>query len=297
MGIVRQINYWTIGGFDGAKPVEQAMREAKELGYDGIELAFGAGDLAPGVGQSRCEAIRAEAKRLKVRVASLSSGVYWTQSLSDPRPAVRKKAVAFTREYLQVAHWLGAKVVLVIPGHTAVPWDPSQPSVPYAHAWELATQSLRACLPVARRLGVAIGLENVWNWFLADPIAMRAFVDQFRSSCLGVYFDVGNCLINGRPEDWIEILGKRIKAVHVKNFSRNDFGGGLHGFGDDLLTGDVDWPAVVKSLKKIRYSGPVSAEMIPFSRLPNLVLPDMKLARDTAPKMKQALAGLAVQRG
>ena len=36
--------------------------------------------------------------------------------------------------------------------------------------------------------------------------------------------------------------------------------------------------------------GPITAEMVPFSRLPDLVLPDMTLARDTAAKLKQILA-------
>jgi hexulose-6-phosphate isomerase len=180
----------------------------------------------------------------------------------------------------------------VIPGAVAVPWDPSKPVVPYAEVWKRATAGVKAVLPTAAKLKVAIGLENVWNWFLADPVAMRTFVDQFKSPWVGVYFDVANCAINGLPEHWIEILGKRIKAVHVKNFSRSDCAGVLHGFGDDLLKGDVNFPAVVKALKKIRYSGALTAEMIPFSRLPNLVLPDLDLARDTAPKMKQVLAGL-----
>ncbi len=231
MAIVRQINYWTIGGFEGAKPVAQALAEAEQMGYQGIELCFGAGELAPGVDESCCKAIRAEAKRLKMKLATLCTGAYWSQSLADPRASVRKKAVRFTCEYLQVAHWLGAKTVLVIPGHTAVPWDPSQPVIPYAQAWKLATQSIRACLPTARKLRVALGLENVWNWFLSDPIAMRTFIDQFRSPYVGAYFDVGNCLINGLAEHWIEVLGKRIKAVHAKNFSREDCGGVLHGFG------------------------------------------------------------------
>jgi hexulose-6-phosphate isomerase len=104
------------------------------------------------------------------------------------------------------------------------------------------------------------------------------------------YFDVANCLINGYPEHWIEILGNRIGAVHFKNFSRNDCAGTLHGFGDDLLKGDINWANVVSALKKIGYKGPITAEMIPFSRLPDLVLPDMELARDTAVKMRKILA-------
>ena len=121
----------------------------------------------------------------------------------------------------------------------------------------------------------------------SDPMSMRQFVDQFRSRFIGVYFDVGNCLINGYPEHWIEILGKRIAAVHVKNFTRQDCGGGLHGFGDDLLQGDVDWKAVIAALKRIDYRGAITAEMIPFSRLPNLVLPDMALARKTARQLRK----------
>jgi len=100
---------------------------------------------------------------------------------------------------------------------------------------------------------------------------------------------LGNCLINGFAEHWIEILGKRIVAVHLKNFSRDDCGGTLHGFGDDIMKGDLNWAAALKALKRIGYHGPMTAEMIPFSRLPNLVLPDMALARDTGKKLLRML--------
>ena len=286
---VAQINYWTIGGFENAKPIPQALAEAKKMGFEGMELAFSGGRFGPATTEAQCKAIRKAARGLGMKIETLASGAYWGMSLSDPRASVRKNAVAFTKKYLQAAKWVGAKVVLVVPGAVAVPWDPSQRVVPYADAWKNATASLRQVLPAAKKLGVTIGLENVWNWFLADPIAMKTFVDQFKSSRLGCYFDVGNVAINGYPEHWIEILGRRIKAVHFKNFSRQDCGGVLHGFGDDLAKGDVDFKAVMKALRKIGYTGPITAEMIPFSRLPDLVLPDMKLARATAKRMKEIL--------
>ncbi len=284
-----QINYWTIGGFDGEKPAAQALEEAKEMGYEGVELTFDAGELSPGISEAECREIRKTAKSLGMKIESLATGVYWGRSLSHPDASVRREAVAFTKEYLQVAKWIGAKVVLVVPGAVAVPWDASQPVVPYAEVWKSATKSVRQCIATAEKLGVTMALENVWNWFLADPIAMRTFVDQFKSPRVGVYFDVANCLINGYPEHWIELLGKRIKAVHFKNFTRQDCGGTLHGFGDDILAGDVNWPAVAAALEKAKFRGPVTAEMIPFSRLPDLVLPDMDLARDTAPKLRAIL--------
>jgi len=91
----------------------------------------------------------------------------------------------------------------------------------------------------------------------------------------------------GEPTAGIE----RIAAIHIKNFKRNDCAGGLHGFGDDLLDGDVNFDAVKKALKKIGHKGPLTAEMIPFSRLPNLVLPDIPLARDTAQKLLKIFRG------
>jgi len=287
---IRQINYWTLGGFEGAKPVAQALEEAGRMGYDGVELCFGAGVFAPGIREPECRAIRKAAAAAGVTVATLATGTYCGCSLASPRAAERRQAIAFTREYLQVAKWVGAKTVLVIPGAVAVPWDPSRPLVPYGAVGKHAAASIKACLPLARTLGVTMALENVWNWFLADPIAMRTFVDQFRSPRVKVYFDVANCLLNGAPEHWIEILGTRIAAIHFKNFTRQDCAGGLHGFGDDILKGDVDWKAVNRALRAVRYAGPITFEMIPFSRLPNLVLPDMKLARDTAKKMKRVFA-------
>ncbi|MGE4563445.1 MAG: hypothetical protein AB7F32_01120, partial [Victivallaceae bacterium] len=59
-----------------------------------------------------------------------------------------------------------------------------------------------------------------------------------------------------------------------------------HGFGDDLLEGDVDFDALFAALKKINYQGPFTVEMIPFSRLPDLVLPDLELAETTVKKLK-----------
>lgn len=286
---ILQINYWTVGGFEGKKPVEQALKDAHKMGFQGLELAFGAGEFAPGISRRRCREIRDTARNMGMKIETVATGNYWAKSLASPRKSIRKEALAFSKDYLQAAGWVGAGVALVIPGAVAVPWDASQPVVSYQTTWKYAAQSVRELIPIAAGCGVKIGIENVWNWFLFDPIAMKTFVDQFASRWVGVYFDAGNCLINGFAEHWIEILGKRIVAVHLKNFSRHDCGGTLHGFGDDIMKGDLNWQAALKMLKQTGFNGPMTAEMIPFSRLPNLTLPDMDLARDTAKKLIKLL--------
>lgn len=281
----RQINYWTIGGFEGTKPVEQALVEAKKMGYEGLELTFGAGVFTQKTKEVVVRGWKKEAAKLGMKLESVASGYYWGTSLASTRESERKKAINYTKDYIRAASWLGAKVVLVVPGAVDVAWDPSRPVVPALDVWKNATKSIRALIPTAKTYRVSIGLENVWNKFLTGPFEMKQFIDQFKSPYIGCYFDVANCLINGYPEHWIEILGRRIKGVHFKNFNREDCGGVLHGFGDNLVKGDVNFKEVVKALNKIGYKGPITAEMIPFSRLPDLVLPDMKLASDTAKKL------------
>jgi hexulose-6-phosphate isomerase len=285
-----QITYWTIGGFEGQKPIRQALAEARACGFDGLELAFGAGELNPDVTQTVCRQIVEEAQRLGMSLATMVSGYFWSCPLSSADLTRRQAAVAFTRKYIQAAHWLGIKTILVIPGAVDVAWDASIPVTPYQQVWDNAAASLKELLPFAADHDVTLALENVWNKFLLGPIEFKTFIDQFSSPFLGSYFDVGNVVISGYPQHWIDILGPRIAAVHVKNFQRSDCAGGLHGFGDDLLKGDVDWSAVKESLDRINYTGAITAEMLPFSRLPNMVLPDMDLARDTAGKMKQIFA-------
>jgi hexulose-6-phosphate isomerase len=106
-------------------------------------------------------------------------------------------------------------------------------------------------------MGVAIGVENVWNKFLLSPLEMRDFLDKIASENVACYFDVGNVVLTGYPEQWIDILGHRIKRVHLKDFKRSV--GTLDGF-CDLLDGDVDYAAVMAALRRVGYDGPLTAE-------------------------------------
>lgn len=284
----KAINYWVLGGFTGDKSAIDAINDAKSMGLDGIELTFD-GCIKTGITEQECRKIAGYAKSQSIGLRSMATGTYWGLSLGSPDDVERGKAIEFTEKYLQAASWLGVENILVVPGAVQVAWDPSRPVVPYQEMWDNSTESLKQLLPLAEKLKVNICIENVWNKFLLSPIEMKYYIDQFNSDFIGSYFDVGNVLPNGFPEHWIAILGKRIKAVHFKNFRGQDCGGGLHGFGDDLTDGEVNFKQVIAELDKIGFTGPVTAEMIPFCRLPDLVLPDMELARNTAGKLKEII--------
>ena len=288
MEYYKAINCWVLGGFEGEKSPFQAIDDVKEMGLDGVELTFG-DCLKEDITEDECRKIADYASDKGVGLKTLASGFYWGCSLGSDDPEERERAVAFTEKYIKTASFLGADRILVVPGAVDVAWDDSRPVTSYRNVWENSTESIKKVLDTAEKYGINICLENVWNKFLLSPMEFKFYLDQFDSDYAGIYLDVGNTLLNGYPEHWIEILRDKVKAVHFKNFKRDDCGGTLHGFGDDLMNGDLDYGRVLGAMKSIGYNGPITAEMIPFSRLPDLVLPDMELARKTAESLKKIL--------
>jgi hexulose-6-phosphate isomerase len=286
----KALNYWVFGGFGGEKSAYDFIDWAKSQGVDGVELTVGDA-VSIKTTEAECAKIAAFAKERSIGLRTLAAGFYWGTSLGSADEAERQKAVEFTKSYLQIAQWLGAETVLIIPGASRVAWDQSRPVTNYQTVWDQSVKSLNELIPLAEKLQVNIGLENVWNRFLFSPLEWKFYLDQFNSSRIGMYFDVGNCCAYVRPQDYIEILGSRIKAVHIKNWSGDTLAGGnLQGFGEDIEVGEVDFPAVMSALKAINYAGPLTAEMIPFSRLPNLGIPDIELAAKTVKKLLKIAA-------
>jgi L-ribulose-5-phosphate 3-epimerase len=258
------ISYWMFeGGLEGKVPVLEALKQAKRLGYDSIELSIArSGVLTDAASEAECRGIAAAARKIGIEISSLASVESWSLSPTANDPNVRKAIVEFTRKALQVTKWLGADAYLFVPGGVDVFFLPDAEVIPYDVCYQRVRQAVTKLLPLAETLGVTLALENVWNKFLLSPLEVRDFIDSFGSRRLGAYFDVGNVLLTGYPEQWIEILGKRIKRVHIKDFKRAV--GTAEGF-VDLLQGDVDFAAVKAALSRMGYRGYVTAEILPYA--------------------------------
>lgn len=257
-------SYWIFdGGLDGSLPIKGAMEQASKMGFEGIELGIASqGVLTHNTSQAECEEIVREAEKHGLEISGVASGESWTTSPTANDEDVRLKIIDFTQKALQITHWLGSDAYLFVPGAVEVFFLPDAEVIPYDVCYQRASEAISQLVPVAEKLGVAIAVENVWNKFLLSPLEMREFIDNFNTSQVGVYFDVGNVLLTGYPDQWIRILGSRIKRVHIKDFKLSV--GNADGF-VDLLEGDVDFEAVKQALSEINYDGYVTAEMIPFT--------------------------------
>lgn len=221
------------------KTIAERFEAARLAGFDGVEMMSHL---------DRKEVLKARDASGMI-IPSVCSAMHWKLLLSDPDPKVRDEGVEALKLSLEDAKAYGADTVLLVPGRVSE-------TVSYDDCWKRSVEEIRKVIPLAEQLNVKIAIENVWNNFLLSPVEAAYYVDQFKSPMVSSYFDCGNILVYGWPEQWIKILGPRIAKVHIKEFSRKiaDTKGKGAGFGVKLLEGDVNWPVVMKALDDIGYS-------------------------------------------
>ncbi|MCX6254053.1 MAG: sugar phosphate isomerase/epimerase [Bacteroidia bacterium] len=228
------------GSIGIGQTILEKFRAAKDAGFDGVEVMSHF---------DRNEVLKAR-DTTGLPIPSVCGEMHWKLPLSDPNPKIREEGIAALKVSLEDASTYGADTVLLVPGRV-------NETVRYDECWNRTTEELKKAIPLAEKLEVKIALENVWNNFLISPMEAASFVDQFKSPYVGFYFDIGNVLVYGWPEQWISILGKRIAKVHIKEFSRKiaEKQGKGAGFDVKLQEGDVNWSAVMKALDNINYTG------------------------------------------
>ncbi|OAS82509.1 MULTISPECIES: sugar phosphate isomerase/epimerase family protein [Metabacillus] len=272
--MLKGINQWC---YPEGTSLEEVFEYSKEAGFDAIELNLydsgGIGltmDTTPG----EADAIVKLALSYGLQLRSLSTGLLWQSPLSSANENVREQGRKIILKQIELASVMGIDTVLVVPG--SVTQD-----VSYDDCYKRSQDELKKVLDEAEKRQVTIGIENVWNKFLLSPLEMARYIDELNSEYAKVYFDVGNVLQFGFPEQWIRILGKRISKVHVKDFSTKV--GNITGF-VPLLAGDVNWSAVVEALEEIGYDDVITAELSPYAIGPK------QLPIDTARHMEVILA-------
>jgi L-ribulose-5-phosphate 3-epimerase len=223
--------------------VADAFQLAKDCGFEQIECPT-----TPE--QSKAEEMLDASKKTGVRIHSVMNQAHWSFPLSSPDPAVVDKSLEGMHASLTNAKLWGSDTVLLVPAVVNA-------EVSYAEAWERSQRQIRKLIPIAQESKIVIGIEEVWNKFLLSPLEFARYIDSFESPWIKAYFDVGNVAINGYPQDWIRVLGKRIVKLHIKDFK---FERNLASW-VSLKEGQIDWHAVHAALESINYKGTATVEL------------------------------------
>ena len=254
------INIWSFP----TQSLKDNFSLAKKAGFEGVEISLEAeGELTLNTTEKELKGIKDLANGTGLELYSLTCGLCWDYRLTDDDKKNAEKAKDMIKRQLEAANILGCDTILVIAGVVQAYFSYPEKKVDYLTCYERSIEAINELKPFAEAAGVCMGIENVANKFLLSPLEMRSFIDSFDSKYVGSYFDVGNVMEDrGYPEDWIRILGQRIKKIHLKDYR---LGAGEYG-NVDLLAGDVNFPEVIKALNEVNYDGWLTAEMIPNYR-------------------------------
>lgn len=267
------IHYWAL-------PPQMNLRDkfffASDCGFDGVEpVILPHGELSINSDDKSLERIRKNADDAGIEILSLTNALNWNASFTSDKEEIREKAFDILSRQIRIASALGVDSILVIPGYVSVDfvskdlhpsedtdkndnYHPSEEIIRYDIAYKRALDGMKRAVEVAEKEKITLCIENTWSKFLLSPLEMCSFIDEINSPFLKAYFDIGNVCPFGIPQHWIEILGKRINRVHVKDYKNGNLT--LSSF-VELGKGDINLEAVASSLRNIGYEGWVTAEL------------------------------------
>jgi L-ribulose-5-phosphate 3-epimerase len=231
-----------------AKELTYAARfiGARDAGFDAIEMQTIARE-------DEAAEVRDAARKTGLRIHSVMNADHWRYPLSSGDRDVVNRSVAGVETSLRNASLWGADTVLLVPAVVDA-------TTSYRDAWTRSQQVIRErLLPLARDLKVIVAVEEVWNKFLLSPLEFARYVDELDSPWLKAYFDVGNVVFYGYPQDWIRALGARIAKVHLKDFHLDRPNGRFAW--TNLGDGDIDWRDVRRAFDEVGYRGVFTTEV------------------------------------
>ena len=256
----KSINLWALP-YPQKMTLKECFQLCKDAGFEGVEVNYALeGDLCPETSPEQIKAIGDMARKIGIEISGVCSFLFWPYAFTHEDPGRRKKGLELAQQMIRAARLLGTDNLLVVPGSVYAPWIPDEPPVPHDVALARATEGVKSLIPSAKKYGVSLNMENIFaNGFLHSPQEMNQFVDGFASEQVNIHFDTGNIMQYHFPEHWIPILGKRIKNIHLKEYSKKVHEFNLNAF-RLLLDGTTNWPAVLEALDKIPYRGYLTFE-------------------------------------
>ncbi len=214
---------------------------AVDVGFEGIEAQTI-------TDPKEADQIKDASVKAGIPIHSVMNMDHWRYPLSDADPQVVEKSLKGMETSFRNARLWGAGTVLLVPAVV-------NPQTTIPVAWKRSQAQIRKLIPMAKEMGVVIAIEEVWNKFLLTPYDHARYVDEFKSPWVKAYFDVGNIVMYGFPQEWIRVLGKRIVRFHLKDFKTD-----TRQF-VALREGSIDWKEVRKAIEEIGYSGYLTVEL------------------------------------
>ena len=196
----------------------------------------------------------------------------WRYPPLDRTPEDRTERLNQMKRSIHGAAILGAKYWVV---HPLMPFGTDDILTDNAErTHEINLEFMSKLLPVAKREGVTICLENMpmLNFSIASPSAIVEFTKEINDTSFAMCLDTGHtnvCKDWHTPAEAVRQYKDLIKVLHVHD---------NRGRQDEHLPpfhGTIDWKAFSAALHETEFEGVLSLECAPCNSLPRDILEDM----------------------
>ena len=201
--------------------------------------------------------------------------------LNCPNPDLFPVMLQMHKAEMEICAMLGVKTICIHTGNNAWPqtggYCPA-PDAEISHCLDRIRRGLDTLLPEAERLGVVIGIENVW-FETNTPEHLLEIKRDFPTPALGFCYDSGHAHLMrkdrgvekcspknawgaiGKQVPWDEhILDKLLDDVVICHLHGNDGITDLHRLPEDS---DIDWNDICAKLHKAPRLQSLQSEVIP----------------------------------
>lgn len=212
------------------------LRKVKKLGFTGAELPLFTPDAVD------TAVIRAELERLELVPLGCCCVPPEANPIA-PQASSRKKAVKYLKNIIHILKELGGNSVAG-PMYAPVGYKVGRPRSP--QEWKWAVQTFKEAMPYAEDAGVTLCIEPInrfETYFINTAADAVALCQEVGSPNLKVHLDTFHMNIEEKnTPQAIRMTGKWLGHFHVSESDR-----GIPG------TGQVEWPAIFKTLRQINY--------------------------------------------
>ena len=231
-------------------PLTDAVRRIADMGFRYFELMSHFPHCWPrDWSTADRKALRQLVESLGLQISSVNP-TFLDINIASPNPGIRDESIRQLRETLQLAHEIGAGIVVAPAGrrHMLIAPNPS-------YLWGLVREALESLLADCERLGVTFGLENAYNVLPTAPLLVQ-MCRELPHSKLKLVYDVANATMVESPLDGLETVGPYLALLHFSDTDKEVWG---H---DRIGTGAVDFAAVTAKVQALRYAGPTIMEIV-----------------------------------
>lgn len=173
-------------------------------------------------------------------------------NLANPNPEKLNEIVEKYKAHIRFAAHLGCGVVGTETGAPNEEYK-HEPACHTEEALALFIKNLRPIVEYAEKMGVIFAIEPVWKHIVCNPVRAKRVLDEINSPNLQIILDPVNLLDISNyenqvaiVEEAIELLGKDVAVVHIKDYVVKD------GKLDSVAagTGRMNYDAIMKFIKE-----------------------------------------------